>query len=111
MVDRRRPVGERRRSRRAPFVASVRERFGGRTQLALAQNLGEQGMELRRPGEATDPVPLELDFELPDGGGLIRVRGTVTFERSDGRYHHAGVRFGALSSADRARIVRYLRNC
>jgi hypothetical protein len=110
MTDRRRPAGERRRHRRAPFVAAVRERIGDRTQLALAQNLGEQGMELRRPAAISDPVPLELDFELPDGGGLIRVRGTVTFERSDGQYQHAGVRFGALSAGDRARIARFLRN-
>jgi hypothetical protein len=111
MGDRRRLTVERRRSVRAPFIASVRERAGERTRLALAQNLSKHGMELRRPDAVTEPVPLELDFELPDGGGMIRVRGTITFERSDGKYHHAGVRFASLSPADRARIARFLRNC
>jgi len=130
MVERRRAPRERRHSRRAPFVASVRQRAGGGTQLALAQNLGEDGMELRRlPATPAAPAgepprlpsgepraavarlasALDLSFELPDGGALVRVRAAVVFERKDGPYHTTGIRFASISPADRARIASYLR--
>ncbi len=101
---------ERRHSRRAPFVASVKQRVGAETQLALAQDLGELGMQLRRlPGRSYLPkTPVLLTFELPDGGELICVRGAICFERADGNWQTTGVRFDAISLADRARIARFL---
>jgi hypothetical protein len=110
MMERRRSPEERRRGRRAPFVASVRQRCGEHVQLALAQNLGEHGMELKRlPSQLPQVIaPLELMFELPDGGGVIRARATVVFDRREGAYRTTGVRFAALAPADRDRILRYL---
>jgi hypothetical protein len=111
MMERRHSPDERRRGRRAPFVASVRQRSGGQVQLALAQNLGEHGMELKRLPAALPAhvvAPLELMFEIPDGGGMIRARATIVFDRREGAYHTTGVRFAALSPEDRARILRYL---
>ena len=110
MDERRKSPAERRRARRAPFVASVSQRIGEETDLALAQDLGESGMQLRRlPGRAYLPqTPIVLAFELPDGGDLIQVRGAVVFERADGNYRHTGVRFEAISLGDRARIAHYL---
>jgi hypothetical protein len=110
MDERRLSPRERRRARRAPFVASVRQDIGTDTQLALAQNLGETGMELRRIADRAflPRTPMVLAFELPDGGDLISVRGAVVFERADGRYQTTGVRFEAISLPDRARIARYL---
>lgn len=112
MVERRRlPVaGDRRRARRAPFVASVLKQVGSETTLALAQDLGESGIQLRRVAGATH-LPLTdvtLSFELPDGGELIRVRGAVVFERAEGSWATMGVRFESISHADRQRIARYL---
>src|SRR4051812_1323470 len=101
MVERRRlPVaGDRRRARRAPFVASVLKQVGDVTSLALAQDLGESGIQLRRvAGPVYQPTtPISLAFELPDGGELIRVRGEVVFERAEGSWHTVGVRFEAIS--------------
>jgi len=113
MMERRRSPEERRRGRRAPFVASVRQRCGGQVQLALAQNLGEHGMELKRlpaslPLPSHGVAPLELVFELPDGGPLVRARANIVFDRMGGAYRTTGVRFAAISSKDRERILRYL---
>ena len=110
MVDRRKSQSDRRLERRAPFIASVRHENGIETQLSLAQDLGLAGMQLRRVGgRAYLPrTPIVLTFELPDGGDLLRVRGAVTFERADGRYHTTGVRFEGLTAHDRARIARFL---
>jgi hypothetical protein len=103
-------AGDRRRSQRAPFIASVRQRCGGQVELALAQNLGEHGMELKRLPSAVDDLPqvIELCFELPDGGGVVRVCGTVVFDRPAGPYRTTGVRFASIAPADRARILRFL---
>jgi hypothetical protein len=110
MIERRRSSRERRRSLRAPLVAAVRERVGGEVRLALAQNLGERGIALRRvAGTCRLATPMALAFELPDGGGLVNVRGAVVFERADGGYLSTGVRFEDLTPLDHARIVSYLR--
>jgi hypothetical protein len=110
MTDRRCAVSERRSVRRASFVASVRQEVGDETQLALAQNLGERGMELRRrPGRAYQPRTLMLlVFELPDGGELVRVRACVSYERCDGEWQATGVRFLAASEEDWRRIRDYV---
>jgi hypothetical protein len=112
MVERRRlpDLGDRRRTRRVPFVASVLKKVGAETTLALAQDLGDGGIQLR---SVAGPVylprtPVSLSFELPDGGELIRVRGAVVFERAEGSWQTVGVRFEAISLADRQRIARYL---
>lgn len=111
MHDRRRAPVERRGGRRAPFVAAVRHEVGGRTELALAQNLGPTGIELKRPaGKSYLPrTPVSLSFALPDGGDLVNVQGAIVFERSAGGYRTCGVRFLALSPLDHARIQRALR--
>src|SRR5690242_19899661 len=107
MQERRRAAMERRRGRRAPFVAAVRQKIGAEVQLALAQNLGPTGIELKRPaGRAYLPrTPVSLSFALPDGGDLVRVQGAVVFERAAGAYHTTGVRFLAMSPLDHARII------
>ena len=102
---------DRRQSRRAPFVAAVRtERGGHSVELALARNLGEDGMEIRRPpGSDFGPgARVSLAFELPDGGHLIELSGAVVSERAEGRFRHAGIRFEGVTPIDRARIARYL---
>lgn len=110
MTERRRAVSERRSVGRMPFVASVRQLVGSETQLALSQNLGERGMELRRrPGRAYLPrTPMLLVFELPDGGDLIKVRAMVSFERFDGAWQATGVRFVAMSERDWQRIKAFV---
>jgi hypothetical protein len=120
MHERRQSRVERRGSRRSPFVAAVRHEVGANIELALAQNLGPTGMELKRPaGPSSAPsTPVSLAFELPDGGELVNVRGAVVFERSetDGQgpgaareHRRCGVRFESLSPLDHARILRALR--
>jgi hypothetical protein len=108
MWDRRRTPIERREGRRAPFVAAVRHEAETAVELALAQNLGPSGMELKRPaGAALSPsTPVSLSFELPDGGELVRVRGEVVFARQAGMFQTSGVRFDGLSETDHARILR-----
>jgi hypothetical protein len=109
--DRRRSPSERRRGRRVRFVASVLKRVGDETALALSQDLGESGMQLRRVAGVTylPRTPMMLTFELPGERELIRVRGEVVFERSAGSsWQITGVRFEDLSDADRARINRFL---
>lgn len=110
MRERRVSPTERRRARRAPFVAAVRQHVGDDTWLALSTDLGETGMALKRvPGPTFQPhTPMTLSFELPDGGDLIHVRAGVVFERADGNYQQTGVRFEAITWADRQRIARFL---
>ena len=111
MQERRRTPVDRRGGRRAPFVAAVRHRIGPEVELALAQNLGPTGIELKRPaGRAHLPrTPVSLAFELPDGGDVVRVQGAIVFERAAGSYNTTGVRFLQLSALDHARILRALR--
>ena len=118
MQDRRQSRVERRVSRRSPFVAAVRHEVGADVELALAQNLGPTGMELKRPpGRTYSPsTPVSLAFELPDGGDLVSVRGAVVFERGESHgpgaareHRRCGVRFDSLSPLDHARILRALR--
>lgn len=111
MLDRRRAPVERRRERRAPFVAAVAQQVGGTVSLAQAQNLGPTGIELKRPaGRAYLPrTPISLRFELPDGGEPVQARGAIVFERAAGGYQTTGVRFTQLSPLDHARILRFLR--
>jgi hypothetical protein len=84
---------------------------GCNDQLALAQNLGATGIELKRPaGRAYMPrTPVTLAFELPDGGDVVRVQGAIVFERAAGGYQTTGVRFLAMTPLDHARIIRALR--
>ena len=113
MTDRRVARLDRRAGRRAPFVAAVRTARPGQrdqVQLALARNLGEDGMELCRApsGDWGARTRVALAFELPDGGEIVEVRGAVVFERAEGRWRSTGVRFEGISAVDRARIARYL---
>src|SRR5262245_39998001 len=109
MFDRRSSPRDRRRAARAPLVAAVRQRIGSHVQLALAQDVGPTGIKLKRvPDRAYLPsTPVSMAFELPDGGGLVRVRGAVVFERAEGAYQSTHVRFDDLSPLDYARILRY----
>jgi len=103
---------ERRRGRRAPFVAAVKHKVGADVQLALAQNLGPTGIELKRPAGKTymPRTPVTLAFELPDGGEVLRVQGAIVFERAaTAGYQTTGVRFLAMTPLDHARIIRALR--
>jgi hypothetical protein len=111
MMDRRRSSRERRGGERAPLVAAVRQRVGGDVQLALTQNVSETGVRLKRVrGRALLPrTPMTVSFELPDGGGVLSVRGAVVFERAEGAYQATGVRFEDLSPLDYARIARFVR--
>jgi hypothetical protein len=109
MIERRGVSPDRRREARAPLVAAVKQDVGSEVQLALAQDVATTGMRLKCvPGEAPRTT-VSMSFELPDGGELVRVRGAVVFERADGSYQMAGVRFEDLSPLDHARIVRYIR--
>jgi hypothetical protein len=108
MTHLRRSPEERRRARRQPFVAAVRQEGAAGVALALAQNLGEEGMELRCVAGAGVRAPVSLAFELPDGGALVEVRGAVVWARAEGRFETAGVRFSGLSPRDHDRIVRFL---
>jgi RNase P/RNase MRP subunit p29 len=109
-MDRRRLAPERRRAARAPLVAAVSHRVGGELQLAQAEDVGENGMKLKRVAGRTylPRTPVTMAFELPDGGELVRVRGAVVFERAEGNYQSTGVRFEDLSPLDHARIVRFI---
>jgi hypothetical protein len=84
----------------------------GDVELALAQNLGPTGIELKRPSgvRACPPrTPVRLAFELPDGGDLVHVEGAIVFARAAGAYQSCGVRFESVSHRDRARILRFLK--
>ncbi len=110
MVDRRRLPQERRRDRRAPLVAAVKQRVGAEVQLALAQDVGAHGIRLKRVAgpEYLPRTTVAMAFELPDGGELVRVRGAVVFERAEGGYQSTGIRFEDLSPLDHARILRFI---
>ncbi len=108
--DRRLAARERRRAARAPLTAAVARRIGAATHLAQASNIGTDGMTLRFPGDSA-PVPrapVALVFELPDGNELIQVRAEVVFDRIEGAYRTAGMRFHGLDPGDARRIERFV---
>jgi PilZ domain len=109
LFDRRRTPRERRNARRAPFVASVRSSANAtREELALAVDLSETGMRLRRVGDAPNAGLIHLEFELPDGGAPILASGRLLFDADDGSYRMTGVRFIGLDEEEAARIASYV---
>ena len=117
MIERRQIQRERRTSYCAPFVAAVRSATDEVVELALAVDLSRSGMRLRR---APDMKPLlddtvqiqgpvvHLEFELPDGGEPLQIAGRLLFERNDGGFRAAGVRFLELGIDDELRIASYV---
>jgi hypothetical protein len=80
--DRRQASRDRRRAQRAPLTAAVAaKRVRGPARLAQAANIGEL---------------------------VIRVRGEVVFDRADGCYRSAGVRFGHVAARDARAIARFV---
>ncbi len=112
LFDRRRTPVERRATRRAPFVASVRSTTEAteaeREELALAVDLSETGMRLRRLPGAPGAGLIHLEFELPDGGAPIHASGRLLFDGADGSYRMTGVRFIGLDDLELARIASYV---
>jgi hypothetical protein len=119
LFERRRAERERRAARRAPFVAAVRSAPAGAqgVELALAIDLSESGMRLRRcHGVDADTQPLvRLEFELPDGGPPIVAAGRLLFDHCEGRrageggaFRASGVRFIGLCDEEQARIARFV---
>ena len=108
LADRRRSSRERRESLRAPFVAAVRSAHRDEEELALALDLSESGMRLRRCEGAGEAAVVRLEFELPDGGGPVVAAGRLLFEKRDGSHYAAGVRFVDLGTDDALRIARYV---
>src|SRR5262245_27389142 len=123
-AERRRSRTERRHSQRFPFVVAVRQQVIGDAMLAvghgvhLAQSsdLGMGGMRIWRRCDRTEPAlpmhtPLQLIFELPDGGELLELRGEVVFDEV---YSHSetfratGVRFSELSAESAERLQGFL---
>jgi hypothetical protein len=101
---------ERRVARRAPFVAAVRSApaSGLATELALALDLSESGMRLRRCASNDHGLLVRLEFELPDGGGPIEAVARLLFEEDDRGYRASGVRFIGLDDEEQARIARFV---
>ena len=109
LFDRRRTPMERRATRRAPFVASVRSTAEAvPEELALAVDLSETGMRLRRLPGAPGAGLIHLEFELPDGGAPIHASGRLLFDGADGSYRMTGVRFIGLDDDEAARIASYV---
>jgi hypothetical protein len=110
--DRRRTPRERRGARRAPFVAAVRSSpsttRAEREELALAVDLSERGMRLRRLLDAPAQGLVQLEFELPDGGAPILATGRLLGGDAHGSYRMSGVRFIDLDGDEAARIARYV---
>lgn len=85
--------------------------------LAQAANLGLTGMKVCRCADASEPTlpertPLQVAFELPDGGTLVEVSAEVVFDRPQGRdprFRATGLRFGTLSPDIDARLRRFLK--
>ncbi len=119
--DRRRAPGERRGCRRLPFVAAVRHRLGSPVslQVALSANLGLTGMQVSRctgpeDGNAyaaglTPSTPVQVAFQLPDGGALVELCAEVVFDRPQGaRLRTTGLRFGERSPDVDERLRSFL---
>ena len=90
-------------------------------ELALSVDLSLTGMRLRRvASKAAEPIIVEdqsvtasgpvihLEFELPDGGDTLRIAGRLLFERVDGSFRAAGVRFLELGIDDELRIASFV---
>jgi hypothetical protein len=110
--DRRQASRDRRRAQRAPLTAAVAaKRVRGPARLAQAANIGELGMTLRYAPDGTQYLPrtpIALAFQIPGEDEVIRVRGEVVFDRADGCYRSAGVRFGHVAARDARAIARFV---
>ncbi len=110
-IDRRVTPRERRQSSRAPFTAAVAQRVGGALHLAQASNIGRLGMTLRYVGDGSaylPRTPVALTFQVPGDDELIEARAEVVFDRSEGAYRTAGVRFASLPARAERVIARYV---
>ena len=111
MTDRRYSSGDRRSSKRVPLTAAVLQRGDDKLELAQTMNIAADGMTLRRVAESKPYVIndiLELSFQLPGVEEILRLSAEVMFDRIADGQRMTGVRFVALTEAQRGQIVDYL---
>ena len=104
--ERRQRSSERRRAARIPFIAAVKQRVGDELRLGLVLNIGLGGLGLRSaPGELLPArTTIQLAFDLPDGGELVQIAGTVMFSKEYGAFATSGIKFENITPAIRRRI-------
>ena len=91
-------------SLRAPIAVPVEIRAPARRLFRLAAAVGEDGLRLER-GAAFEPGrPVEVRFDLPDGGGVMALRALV----GEGEGADDQLAFVDPPAAEREAIRRYV---
>ncbi len=95
-----------------PLPVTVVDR-SGRRRREYALNLSPSGIGLHLPRPLDAGETLQIEFELPDGGGSIEARARVVWAEAPprtarARFHEVGVRFEGLGDAAREAILRLL---
>ena len=111
LFDRRRLTADRRRALRTPAVFAVKKSFAGRISLCQAEDIGPEGITIRRPRGASVPTRAEvaLAFSLPGSAEEIAARGVVVNDGVAGSFRRTGVRFIALRPDHERLIAGYCR--
>lgn len=66
-----------RRYMRAPVALEVTFKVLGKTYNSSSYSLSQRGMFIKSPSPPPVGVDIEVDFTLPDGGGLVHAEGEV----------------------------------
>lgn len=103
-------IPERRGSPRVPLVVAVKKRAGPKLCLCQSLDISPTGMSLRRAKDTVLPVAAEvsLEFSLPGGRAVYKVRGRIVRDSSSGRYTSTAVVFQGLPARLKSRLQRFL---
>jgi c-di-GMP-binding flagellar brake protein YcgR len=96
---------DRRRALRVPVRLACGEQAGERSVPAVACDLSEEGVAVRRLGGERPADVVLLEFALPGSGEVIRARAETQFATLKRGVHRAGMRFVAMAPKH-VRLVR-----
>lgn len=101
---------ERRRAPRRRIDLMLNAYQNGFPRMAMADNLSETGIRLRRVLEPSqiNSGPIELEFQLPNDAEIFYVRGRCVYESS--AHGFIGVRFDELTPHQRAKVKSFVHS-
>jgi len=109
MIVERRRHSDRRRNQRVKSTFAVKSLLGVDVQLTQCEDLGTEGMTLRRPDSLPllMGLPLTLSFDLPGASDELVVKATVVTDEQDGSFRRTGVHFATISPGLRGTLEAF----
>lgn len=103
-------LGNRREVDRVPLKLFCEEHLRARDLQAVAVDMSERGLSLRRVGDTRAPADeaIGLEFALPGTGEIIWAHAETQFEAFERGVHRAGLRFVGMAGKHQRLLHDYL---